>query len=224
MGRPIEDDTTGAGLLAKTKIDMSHQEMSRLLQHLEELWAGYTQELGYEDEPEFEDALQGSFSDFLNCLPHAIKKTENGREYFQLKVDPPRSEWKPVKMTVKINEVSDLWRVCLKSPYARVEIPELEFEISADGKRHVDSIYNHIGSAVYNLGNYVQQANTGLSDDHKDKIMDTVIALNIFLDVPKPWTWIVHDPSGLSEFKPMEGVLLRMSTADLVIITTSAAM
>ena len=48
----------------------------------------------------------------------------------------------------------------------------------------------------------------GLSDDHKNKIMDTVIALNIFLDVPKPWTWIVHDPSGLSEFKPMDGVLV----------------
>jgi len=37
------------------------------------------QELGYEDEPEFEDALKGTFSDFLNCLPHVIKKTENGR-------------------------------------------------------------------------------------------------------------------------------------------------
>jgi hypothetical protein len=38
----------------------------------------------------------------------------------------------------------------------------------------------------------VQQSNTGLSDDHKNKIMDTVIALNILLDVPKPYTWIVH--------------------------------
>eukprot|EP00879_Flechtneria_rotunda_P025935 GHRR01027596.1.p1 GENE.GHRR01027596.1~~GHRR01027596.1.p1 ORF type:complete len:126 (+),score=37.31 GHRR01027596.1:244-621(+) len=110
-------------------------------------------------------------------------------------------------MTVKVDQVSDLWRVCLKSPYARIEIPELEFEISADGKRHVDSLYNHIASAVYNLGNYVQQANTGLSDDHKNKIMDTVIALNVFLDVPKPWTWIVHDPSGASEFKPMDDAI-----------------
>jgi len=38
----------------------------------------------------------------------------------------------------------------------------------------------------------VQQASGQLSDDHKNKIMDTVIALNIFLDVPKPFTWIVH--------------------------------
>lgn len=37
-----------------------------------------------------------------------------------------------------------------------------------------------------------QQANSGLSEDHKNKIMDTVIALNILLDVPKPYTWIVH--------------------------------
>lgn len=28
----------------------------------------------------------------------------------------------------------------------------------------------------------------GLSEDHRNKIMDTVIALNILLDVPKPWT------------------------------------
>lgn len=79
------------------------------------------------------------------------------RTYFQIKPDPPREQWKPVKMTVKINSVNDLWRVCLKSKYARIELPELEFEISQDGKRHVDSIYNHIASAVYNLGHYVQQ-------------------------------------------------------------------
>jgi hypothetical protein len=59
-------------------------------------------------------------------------------------------------MTVAITSTQDLWRVCLKSKWARIEIPELEFEISADGKRHVDSIYNHIASAVYNLGNYVR--------------------------------------------------------------------
>lgn len=38
----------------------------------------------------------------------------------------------------------------------------------------------------------VQQASSQLSDDHKNKIMDTVIALNIFLDVPKPFTWVIH--------------------------------
>jgi hypothetical protein len=28
----------------------------------------------------------------------------------------------------------------------------------------------------------------------------------VFLDVPKPFTWIIHDPSGTSECKPMDGV------------------
>jgi hypothetical protein len=213
--------------------------------------------------------------------------------FFQLRADPPRTSWRSVKMTVEIKSTQDLWRVCLKSKWARIEIPgavrvelgpggwegwtlagvpglavactmttspahpvcltthrathfktpELEFEISADGKRHVDSIYNHIASAVYNLGNYVsgsrvvelrrvarlcgggglqgacrwrpdsepphqppltmllcpaltrQQVNqpgTGLSDDHKNKILDTVLVLNALLDVEAPFTWVVH--------------------------------
>jgi hypothetical protein len=77
------------------------------------------------------------------------------RDYFQMKADPPRDQWRAVKMTVQVASTADLWRVCLKSKWATIEIPELEFEISADGKRHTDSIYNHIASAVYNLGNYV---------------------------------------------------------------------
>jgi hypothetical protein len=31
--------------------------------------------------------------------------------------------------------------------------------------------------------------------------------------VPKPFTWIVHDPSGMSEFKPMEGVEVEWDAA-----------
>jgi C4-type Zn-finger protein len=58
-------------------------------------------------------------------------------------------------MTVTVSSTSDLWRVCLKSKWARIEIPELEFEISADGKRHTDSIYNHIASAVDILSTFV---------------------------------------------------------------------
>jgi hypothetical protein len=46
--------------------------------------------------------------------------------------------------------------VLLKSPMARLEIPELEFEISADGKKKVDSLYNHLASAIFNLGNHVR--------------------------------------------------------------------
>lgn len=225
MGIPVSN----SGLLEASKIDMSHQEMDRLVTELEGIWSSFAidgdgqptgvewlpvdhvgsalcNDLGYEDMPEFEDALKGTFEAFLDHLPHVIKEVRNGRAYFQIRPDPPQSSWRACKMTVKIESTKDLWRVCLKSPNARIEIPELEFEISADGKRHIDSIYNHIAAAVYNLGNYVRQAGSSLSEDHKSKIMDTVIALNIFLDVPKPFTWILHDPSGSSEFKPMEDV------------------
>jgi len=37
------------------------------------------EELGYEDQPEFEDALRGTFSDFLDNLPHVSKKEQNGK-------------------------------------------------------------------------------------------------------------------------------------------------
>lgn len=37
MGRPV---TPEAGMLAQHKIDMSHQEMTRLLDKLEEMWEG----------------------------------------------------------------------------------------------------------------------------------------------------------------------------------------
>jgi hypothetical protein len=36
--------------------------------------------------------------------------------------------------------------------------------------------------------------------------METVEELNRLLDVDTPWTCIVHDPSGLSEFGDMDQV------------------
>lgn len=42
--------------------------------------------------------------------------------------------------------------MCLKSAHARIEIPELEFEFNADGKKHIDSIYNHIAQVCGRRG------------------------------------------------------------------------
>ena len=53
-----------------------------------------------------------------------------------------------------------------------MEIPELEFELSQDGKKHIDSIYNHLAGAVYNLGSHISGTNAGLSDDHRHKISE----------------------------------------------------
>ncbi|KAG1661100.1 hypothetical protein FOA52_012089 [Chlamydomonas sp. UWO 241] len=77
MGRPLQT-------AAMFKVDMSHQEMERMLSELEqwyEMAAGAGAEwiaaqaaaswlrndLGYEDDAEFEDALNGTFEDFLKA-------------------------------------------------------------------------------------------------------------------------------------------------------------
>jgi hypothetical protein len=36
------------------------------------------------------------------------------------------------------------------------------------------------------------KSSSGMSDDHKNKIMETVNELKCRLTVPKPFTWIVH--------------------------------
>ena len=100
-----------------------------------------------------------------------------------------------MRMVCRVESRSDLYRVCFKAPDARVEIPELEFEIGADQKNRIDTIYNHIGAAILNLGRYVAQASPAeLNDDNRNKIVDTITLLNILLDVERPWTFIVHDP------------------------------
>lgn len=48
-----------------------------------------------------------------------------------------------------------------------IEIPELEFEVSADGKRKIDSLYNHVASAVWNLSMHVGTTGAGMQDQHK---------------------------------------------------------
>jgi hypothetical protein len=40
------------------------------------------------------------------------------------------------------------------------------------------------------------------------KIMECVEQLNQLLDVDAPWTWIVHDPSGQSDFSDMADVVV----------------
>jgi hypothetical protein len=112
----------------------------------------------YDKRPSTGSYILSVTSDMSRADKSAAYLLRMHRPYFQIKPELPRSQWRSTKMTVKINSTADLWRTCYKSPYATIEIPELEFEFSADGKRHTDSIYNHIGSAVYNLGAWVVSA------------------------------------------------------------------
>ena len=224
----------GGGLLEAFHIDVGHQEMARIVGELEEVYRSQPDaaallpleavqnqlmsNLGYEDVDELEDALKGPFKDFVEALPHVVlEQEEGGRWMLRVKPDPPEETWVPKRYTYRITQPEDLWTVCLRSPHGSVEIPEIEFEIGCDSKRVIDTIYNQMGAAIYNLGRYANESQ-GLGPGVKDKILDTVITLNQLLDVEKdgrpfPWTWIVHDRSGLSEFKPGPG-----SSADVEIM------
>ena len=59
-------------------------------------------ELGYEDEEEFEDALKGPFKDFISALPHVEtanleSELQPGlfRDVFRIIPDPPRRSADP---------------------------------------------------------------------------------------------------------------------------------
>ena len=220
---------TGSSTLKQTPLDLSHQEMERIVSELGDVlsfqpdphnWLPMTQvgtllthELGYEDEDEFEDALKGTFRSFCEAMPHVeVRERADGSCEMRLKVVTNRSTT-PRKLVMKMESRSELYTVCLKAPDAKIEIPELEFEIGADSKVHVDTIYNHIGAAILNLGRYVAQApESQLDDERRNKIVDTITLLNILLDVERPWTFIVHDPSGQSEFKPDDKVVVQELT------------
>jgi mediator of RNA polymerase II transcription subunit 31 len=172
--------------------------------------------LGYEDADQFEDALGGTFEQFLRALPHMELKIQDdgssvdGQLVFRLKVPPAHYSKKGIIMKLEIKESKDLWRTLMKSPQATIEIPELEFEVGASQKRQIDAVYNHFTTACFNLGQHIRDQRSSMSADVKEKISDCIDQINNLLDIPHPWTMIIHDPSGESIFKPDDGVQVEL--------------
>ncbi|EER16151.1 hypothetical protein Pmar_PMAR003614 [Perkinsus marinus ATCC 50983] len=81
------------------RIDVSHQEMSMIMLELEKFCSTCPEDtwiplddgiqwlcnsLGYEDKDEFEDAIKGSFRDFLSKLPQfEMEEQQDGKWYFK---------------------------------------------------------------------------------------------------------------------------------------------
>lgn len=245
MTQPIDDPaldprahpgTEGVGAqVPDTRLSiLGHQEVSRILEELEDMsshvleaagpdtWLTaqaakslLLQHLGYEDEAELEDAIHGDFESFLELLPHIETKIQEeegsakGMLVFRTKrAEVPEGERRPTMKIVHVRDRHDLWRVLDKSKDARIEIPALEFEISQDNKRCIDSLYNHIGKAIFNLGRHVREVMPATEEyeDTRYKIMETVMALNAMLDVEVPWTFVIHDESGESQVYPDDGI------------------
>mmetsp|Transcript_70439 Transcript_70439/g.229020 ORF Transcript_70439/g.229020 Transcript_70439/m.229020 type:complete len:222 (+) Transcript_70439:116-781(+) len=215
------------GILAGFQFNVSHQEIERILYEIEQWWeASHEQagiewlpiegiqnflmnDLGYEDMDEFEDAIQGPFSDFLAAFPHIETQEVGSRICFKIhmpKPGPARTLTLHVDSTKRLLETT-----LLKGADAELEIPSLEFSICAERERHIDSLYNHLVAARDKLESHCAQLSDGSAE--RDEILKTVAGLASCLDVERPFDVVIHDRAALSEFKPSEGV--KIEPADL---------
>lgn len=213
--------------LAAYKVDVSHQELSRIMKELEDFcetcppettWiaveAGANwlcQQLGYEDYDELQDALHSTLEEFLMQLPHFdVRRPAEGDADQTVRFRSNLRDavtGRPCKMSFRVQDRGDLWVVMLKPKGSYIEIPELDFEIGRSDTRQVDTIYNFIGEAVYNLGVYLKANHGKITSERFDGIYATIHMLNNILDVEAPFTWILHDPTGTGAFKPMSDKL-----------------
>lgn len=207
-----------AQILPGFAMDVSHQEVDQILGELEEIYYNQptpwlaVKDIGqmlahmwYEDMDEFEDAIKGTFADFVKALPHCETEEREGRLLFRVKPDAPLAERRQLTLTFEVRTSADLRRVLLKAPDARLEIPSMEFEIGVDSKRAINSLYNHLAVAKQNLSLHVEANAATIPAEHHLAILESLEQLERLLDVEEPYTVVVHDPSGLSELKPAEG-------------------
>ena len=216
-------------------VDVSHQEISRIVQELEELYksqpgewlpargvASYlAAELGYEDEDEFEDALRSTFMDFLAKLPtievrEIASELAPGTSRTCLRVvDDPSPRSGPRVLALRVETRDDLWRALSLSANASWGVPEIDFDVGGDVKRVEDSVYNHLARAVFTLERHAE-ALTRVDDDASDAraIARTCEGLRGLLDLETPWTLVVRDVDGRCAFKPSDGVEIRVLDDD----------
>ncbi|KAI9218480.1 hypothetical protein BC828DRAFT_388480 [Blastocladiella britannica] len=229
---------------AAREIDLSHQEVQRMVEEVDNIYEMSQQEwlaaepvsmflctqLGYEDVDELEDALHGTFAEFLAILPDVETKmdvapsaaaaatpsdeatTPSAPEpqlYFKVLGAPGPEHWVPTKLTYRVTQRAQLWNVLLKSPHARIEIPALGFEVSADGRKKIDTVWNYLSQAALDLGMHVQN-NKGFSDSDTDKTVDVIEGLAALRDVDYEWDMVVIDPTGISRFTD-ESLVVRVA-------------
>ncbi len=202
------------------KLSIGHQEIDKIVDEVESIFNSQPTEwlavepIGhmitnvcdwYEDYDEFEDAIGGTFEEFLRALPQfEVRSSSEGKPEFRLLQPVPDSP--PTVMTLRVTESADLWRVLFKSPDASIRFPEIEFEIGADSKRRIDSVYNHITAAIWNLTSHLRGQKGDATTEQAEGITTVVDQLTAYLDIEEPFTIVVDDATGTSMFKPSDGV------------------
>jgi len=211
-------------LLEQCKLNLGNQEVERIVTELEQIlslvklsgaeWLSIDAaaqslitELGYEDLDSLEDALKCTFMEFLKSLSTIETKFDDKLQIWVLRYtgqDP--GLLKPIpenpqiensrKIIYPVTERKDLQVICVKSNSAKIVIPEIEFEIGVDEQRTTDTIWNHMSKAIFNLSLHLTQGQA--AEGQVKAIEETIEQLRKCLDVDFPWTWEIHDPSGLS--------------------------
>jgi len=215
-------------MLAGFGKNVSHQEIERVLSESEEWWRAANeqtgiewvpldgiknflcQDLGYEDIDEFEDALQGTFEEFMRCFPHIELRTsiavadENDEPSWEFRVRPLRPG-PPRKMCLRVEDSRQLLDTCfMKAPDAEIELPAIGMTIGADQKRIIDSLWNHVERAKQNLETHATSLGGG--SEEAAKLLEVVQQLASMLDVEEPFVLLIHDPTSQSELNPVDGV------------------
>jgi hypothetical protein len=70
-----------------------------------------------------------------------------------------------------------------------VQLPHIEFEVQADGKRMFNTLYNHLASALFNLGQHAEMMGAGPA---QDAVLEACEQISACLDVPEPFTIVVR--------------------------------
>lgn len=215
---PAQTCTTGE---MGYRFDVAHQEMSRIVHELENIYNAFCKSeegptgcewlpvepmagllcmnLGYEDRDELEDALKGDFVLFMKALPHLRFRDMNDSLEWKIEQDPTRENWVHKIIRFEITSRHDLWRVVHKNTRAVFRIPHMEFEVAADGVRTIDTIYNIISASVFKLGDYIRGS---VPIESASDILKTVDELEMLLDVDHPFFIELDCVVGNSDIAP----------------------
>jgi len=218
-------DHDDAGVSFAEKLSVGHQEIDRIVDEVEQIYQSQPNEwlilepigsmvchLWYEDEDEFEDAVGCSFEYFMRALPHVeVRANDDGKAEFKILAPDPLAL--PTIMTLHVNSRADLRRVLFKAPEASLRIPHMEFEVGSNNKRHIDTVYNHITTAVWNLSSHIR-GRTDLDSEYVSRVSATCDELNSLLDVDAPFTFVVDDPTGSSIFRPDADIVVQQIGAE----------
>jgi len=164
--------------------------------------------LGYDDEDEFQDAMGGTMIAFLEGIPTCeIKNSEEGEPLFRFLRRDPKD---PQILRLHITKREQLWYTLLKDQESTLEIPEIEFGSGHSLKRQIESVYNFIANSIANLEVHVQNLTkqTGADGAEIVSVSEQIDELKACLDLDRPFTILIRDPRGLSEFKPDNEVIV----------------